>query len=90
MLPTHLTTAIPAGFSFNPTSTLDNLQLIALGVVVLALFVLSAISLFGPARKGNVKRSFDISLSSIISLFPIFLAGIGVTVFAGSFFGWFG
>lgn len=86
-----LAASLPAGFTFNPLGTISTLQQVGLAVVALALVVITAIALFGPARKGNIKKSFDISTASIIALFPLFIVvGVGVTLFASGFFGWFG
>lgn len=86
----HAATALPAGFTFDPDAALSRLQGVALGAVVLALFVVTMIALFGPARQGNLKKSTNISVAVIIALIPLAIAGIGVVVFAGSFLGWFG
>lgn len=87
----HGLAAVPtAGFSFDPNGTITTLQAVGLGVIALALICVTAIAIFGPSRKGNIKKSFDISASTIISLFPLFIVIIGVSVFAGAFFGWFG
>ncbi len=74
---------------FNPDGAVTRVQALLLALIVVALFVVTLVSLFGSARQGNIKKTTNITAATLIALFPLAIAGVGVVFFAGSFFGWF-
>ena len=77
-----------AGAGFDPLTSLSTLQTWAVAALGLACLVVGLRIIFGPAGKGQVRKSWDMSLSALIGLLPIFIGlGFGAVAFANGLFG---
>ncbi len=85
-----LSSAAALAVEFDPNVTLAKVRALGVGLLAVALILASLVGVFGPGRKGNVRKSWDISLATFIALLPAFIAGVGALAFASATFGWFG
>lgn len=86
---TALLTADDGGITLDPTSVTTRVRAVVIGVIGVGLLIVSAAAVLGPGRKGNTRRSVDITVASIIALVPAVLGAAGIFLaFGAAVLGW--
>lgn len=85
----HAIVRAAASGGFDPAASVTNFRALLLGLVSLALIVISLVGLFVAARKGNPGRAASIVAATVICLVPLALAvGVGAAAFGAAFLDW--
>lgn len=78
-----------AAVEFDPQKSLNILKGVVIGLLGLGLLVVSAAAIFGPARKGNTRKTWDITSAALVALIPGALGAAGIALAFGiAVWGW--
>lgn len=89
MDPYTLTATAIAAANANPNQSIGVFRVFVIGLIGLAFLVAGLAAVFGPGRKGNTRKSWDIAAASLIGLIPIAIGAAGIALALGaSLLGW--
>ncbi len=73
----------------DPNQSVNIIRALVIGLLGLGFLVAGVAAVFGPGRKGNTRRSWDIASASLVALVPAVIGAGGIALALGmAVFGW--